>query len=57
MLSKENHTEIAKIIQKSREEVYTQGYVNLSLFIDRLCRYMKEDNPNFDECEFRNNFH
>jgi len=57
MLSKENHTEIAKIIEESRQQLYVDGYVNFSLHIDKLCRYFRKDNPKFDEQEFRNNFH
>ena len=56
MLTKENHTEIAKIIQEAREENNTIGYINFSRHIDRLCEYFKRDNPNFSEEEFRANF-
>lgn len=56
MIDKENHIEIAKILQKSREELYTVGYINFSKHIDRLCEYFKKDNPDFDEQEFRNVF-
>jgi len=56
MLTKENHTDIAKIIQEAREEYYIKGYVNFSKHIDRLCEYFKKDNPSFDEQEFRDNF-
>ncbi len=56
MLTKENHTEIAKIIQEAREENYTIGYINFSRHIDRLCEYFKRDNPNFNEELFRANF-
>lgn len=53
MLTKENHIEIAKIIQEAREENYTNGYINFSRHIDRLCEYLKRDNPSFSEEEFR----
>jgi glycerol-3-phosphate O-acyltransferase len=53
MLTKENHTDIAEIIQKAREENYTEGYINFSKHIDRLCTYFKQDNPDFDEDKFR----
>jgi glycerol-3-phosphate O-acyltransferase len=53
MLTKENHTDIAKIIQEAREENYTNGYINFSKHIDRLCEYFKQDNSNFNEEEFR----
>ena len=56
MLTKENHIAISKIIQEAREELYTNGYINFSKHIDRLCEYFKQDNPSFDEHEFRDAF-
>lgn len=56
MLTKENHTEIAKIIQEAREENRVNGYINFSRHIDRLRGYFKKDNPSFNEDEFRSNF-
>ena len=57
MLSEKNHTEIAKIIEESRQQLYVDGYVNFSLHIDKLCQYFKIDNPKFDEEKFRDNFY
>lgn len=56
MLTKENHIDIAKIIQEARKENYTKGYINFSQHIDKLCEYFKRDNADFDEEEFRSNF-
>ena len=56
MLTKENHIAIANIIQEAREENYTVGYINFSKHIDRLCKYFKQDNPSFNEEEFRDIF-
>lgn len=56
MLTKENHIAISKIIQEAREELYAKGYINFSRHIDRLCEYFKQDNPSFDEHEFRDAF-